>query len=570
VTRFVAPNGNDSNPGTIGQPYLTIQRCATSVYGASTCMVRAGTYHETVTPNSGITIMPWNSESVTVDGTDPVINWTVYQGSIYRAGIALNSDDTNQLFVGAQMMTEARWPNGDDLFHVNWANAQAGTSDSQLVDSYLPNIDWTGAKVRFLSGSDTFSGQTATIIGSATGTLTMSLDSPDESGTIPGTVFQLQQGAIQPQAGGLYYLYRSLVALDKQGEWFYDRSNTVLYFWAPGNVDPNTLNVRAKRRQYGFDLRGRTNVTIQNIDIFGCSVNMDTASVNNILDGNNARYISQFTDFVAPELSSWSLHSADSGIILNGSGNTLRNSTIEWSAGDGVALLGTSNTVENNLIVNTGYAGNSASGIYLEGSGHGVLKNTVQTSGSTSLRIYSSAGALANNNEIAYNNILSSMMLTDDAGGVYACCDYAVSGTRIHHNWLHDTQTPFLLGPGYPRTGMYIDENSSGFEVDQNVLWNNQYGNVWLDGSSVGLTTPFNNYIHNNSIPDVGQYGYIGVNKHLELRHDAGSGQSGLRTHLSARHEPALHGRQQQLDRARSCRNDLRCAGRLQLHRLLI
>ena len=157
VTRFVAPNGNDSNPGTIGQPYLTIQRCATSVYGASTCMVRAGTYHETVTPNSGITIMPWNSESVTVDGTDPVTNWTVYQGSIYRAGIALNSDDTNQLFVGAQMMTEARWPNGDDLFHVNWANAQAGTSDSQLVDSYLPNIDWTGAKVHFLSGSDPWS-----------------------------------------------------------------------------------------------------------------------------------------------------------------------------------------------------------------------------------------------------------------------------------------------------------------------------------------------------------------------------------------------------------------------------
>ena len=146
VIRFVSPTGNDSNPGTISQPYLTLQKCATAVYGGLTCMVRAGTYREALTPNSGVTIMPYNSESVTVDGTDPVTNWTVYQGSIYQASVTLNSDDSNQLFVGARMMTEARWPNGDDLFNVNWANTETGTNDSQLVDSHLPNIDWTGAE----------------------------------------------------------------------------------------------------------------------------------------------------------------------------------------------------------------------------------------------------------------------------------------------------------------------------------------------------------------------------------------------------------------------------------------
>ena len=297
VTRFVAPNGNDSNPGTIGQPYLTIQRCATSVYGASTCMVRAGTYHETVTPNSGITIMPWNSESVTVDGTDPVTNWTVYQGSIYRAGIALNSDDTNQLFVGAQMMTEARWPNGDDLFHVNWANAEAGTSDSQLVDSYLPNIDWTGAKVHFLSGSDHFSGADCDHHRFRDWTLTMSLDSPDESGTIPGTVFQLQQGAIQPQAGGLYYLYRSLAALDKQGEWFYDSKQHGSLFLGPRQRRPEHAECSRQtpsicvRPQWAHE---RNHPEHRSFRMF--RINMNASSANNILDGINAQYVSHFTD----------------------------------------------------------------------------------------------------------------------------------------------------------------------------------------------------------------------------------------------------------------------------------
>ena len=44
VPSFAAPNGNDSNPGTLNQPYLTIQKCATSAYGGSVCMIRAGVY----------------------------------------------------------------------------------------------------------------------------------------------------------------------------------------------------------------------------------------------------------------------------------------------------------------------------------------------------------------------------------------------------------------------------------------------------------------------------------------------------------------------------------------------
>jgi uncharacterized protein (TIGR03437 family) len=497
VTRFVAPNGSDSNPGTISQPYLTMQRCATAVYGGSTCLVRAGTYHETVTPNSGITIMPYNSESVTVDGTDPVITWTLYQGSIYQASLVLNTDDTNQVFVGAQMMTEARWPNGDDLFHVNWANTETGTNDSQLVDSNLPNVDWTGAKVHMLSGTDPWSPQTATVTASSGGRLTIVLDDED------------YPPYIQPQAGGLYYLYRSLAALDEQAEWFYDSTKSILYFWAPGDLNPNTLNVRAKRRQYAFDLSGASNVGIQNINLFGCGINMNASSANNALDGINAQYLSHFTDLrgdASNPTSYWYTHTTDSGIVLNGSGNILRNSTITWSAGNGVSLMGSGNTVQNNLIENTGYTGDYASGINLFGVGHTLQNTTVHTSGRFSLAIYTYPNA--DNNDIGYNNFFNSTMLSLDAGEIYSGGGIA-TGTRIHHNWLHDTQTPIPFPGNYPRPGVYLDEETNGFEVDQNVLWNNEFYNIFLHGSSSGVTTPFNNYVHNNSIPDVAPNAYI-------------------------------------------------------------
>ena len=510
VTRYVSPAGSDANPGTLSQPYLTIQKCATAVNGGSTCSIRAGTYRESVTPNSGITIMPYNGESVTVDGTDPVTKWSVYQGSIYTASVVLNSDDTNQVFAGQQMMTEARWPNGDDLLHVNWANMGAGTTDTQLVDSNLPNVDWTGAKVHMLSGTDPWSPQTATVTASSGGRLTMVLDDED------------YPPYIQPQAGGLYYLYRSLAALDKQGEWFYDSTRSILYFWAPGGLNPNTLNVRAKRRQFAFDLSGRSNVTIQNINLFGCAIDMNASSANNVLDGINSQYVSHFTD--SPGLADaatpylkfyWNDHLTDSGIVLYGSGNILRNSTIAWSAGNGVSVIGSGNTVRNNLILDTGYDGNNASGINVFGVSHSVQNNTVHTSGRYSIAFQANYFPYpsADNNDIGYNNLFNSTLLSLDAGEIYSGGGSA-TGTKIHHNWLHDTQTPIPFAgvgviPRLSRPGVYLDQGSAGFEVDQNVLWNNEYNNIFLNGA--GLTAPFNNYVHNNSVPDATPAGYTEV-----------------------------------------------------------
>lgn len=192
---FVAPNGDDSNPGTIDQPYQTIQHCATTATAGSTCEVRAGTYRETVTPNSGITITAYNFETVIVDGSDPVTGWSLYQGSIYKASVSLSADDTNQVFVGSDMMTEARWPNGDDLFQVNWAKAQGGTNPGQIVDLNLPALNWTGAKIHLWSGVDPFGNQTGTVTASGSGRISIDVS---QTGTCP---------AICPTAGGYYYLF---------------------------------------------------------------------------------------------------------------------------------------------------------------------------------------------------------------------------------------------------------------------------------------------------------------------------------------------------------------------------
>ena len=483
---FVAPNGSDSNAGTIDQPFLTIQHCASSVGKGSTCEVRSGTYRETVTPNSGITITAYNREAVVIDGSDPIPGWTLYQGSIYQSHVALKTDDSNQIFVGSDMMTEARWPNGDDLFQVNWATEKAGTDAGHIVDANLPPLNWTGAKVHLWSGPDPFGHETSVVTASGAGQISLDVGQTGEC------------GALCPQTGGHYYLFGALVALDAEREWFYDSNSAILYFMAPGKVNPNTLDVRSKQRQYAFDLRGKSGVTIRNISLFASTIITDNTSSNNTLDQIDAKYVSHFTS-LAPGPNGASVlfvHQNDSGIVINGTGNVLQNSTISYSAGAGVALDGSNNTIRNNLIENIDYIGDYASGIDLDGDGNVIEYNTIHTVGRQAILINAVL-----NQDISYNNLFNAMMLSRDGAEIYACCFQFASGTRIHHNWIHDT-TQKVAGAGddLPVAGIYIDNGSTGFTMDQNVLWNNQEMGIRINGSGdYGIN---NNEVRNNTIPD--------------------------------------------------------------------
>ena len=105
-------------------------------------------------------------------------------------------------------------------------------------------------------------------------------------------------------------------------------------------------------------------------------------------------------------------------------------------------------------------------------------------------------------------------MLSRDGGEIYAWETTGVTGSAIHNNWLHDTQSLYS-GPAdnYALPGVYLDDYATGWVVDQNVLWNNQNQNIFLNGGTGNVAEsnppPENNNVYNNSIPDVSANGYI-------------------------------------------------------------
>jgi hypothetical protein len=58
ATYYVAPNGSDSNPGTLAQPFRTVRHGVSALSGGDTLRIRGGTYNEILNPDYGVDVSP--------------------------------------------------------------------------------------------------------------------------------------------------------------------------------------------------------------------------------------------------------------------------------------------------------------------------------------------------------------------------------------------------------------------------------------------------------------------------------------------------------------------------------
>lgn len=88
---YVAPYGDDDNPGTLAEPWQTIAKANTELQSGDTVFIREGTYNESINPiNSGtpgnyITYKAYPEEIPVIDRSVLITNWFNYTGSIYWA-----------------------------------------------------------------------------------------------------------------------------------------------------------------------------------------------------------------------------------------------------------------------------------------------------------------------------------------------------------------------------------------------------------------------------------------------------------------------------------------------------
>lgn len=480
---YVSSAGSDAAAGDKKTPFQTIQHAADVAQPGDTVWIKGGVYRETVTiAHSGtsaapITFKPFGRQKVTLDGTDPLGGFGAgSSGNNETSAMSWDlGDGNNQLFTGGQMLPEARWPSSpatpQGLFQPSFAtvtdaSVHPGTGDAMTATISVPDLNqpegaWVGATIHISPGSQ-WAFQTATITASSPGSLTFSydpfVDSPPQ----------------QPGAGSRFYLTNSPLALDGSGEWYRDPQSGVLSIQGAAPSD-----LAAKHRLYGFDLSGAAYVNLVGINLFACTINTDDASNHITLDGLTARYVSHRMDIADPFAVKLAPHTT--GIILNGSDNVLKNSTIDFSSGDGVFLGGSNNRVENSTISNTDYAGGDEAAVTTMGPGARVTSTTIFNAGRSGIRIDRPQV------QVDHNRIYSVGLLTTDLGAIYA---YNIdgAGSQIDHNLISGVHTG-----GFGAAGIYLDNGSANFVVHHNVVWDADFA-LKLNPTST------NNQVINNTL----------------------------------------------------------------------
>ena len=462
---YVAPTGNDSGRGNLQHPFVTIQHAANVASAGDTIFIKGGTYRETVTvPHSGtaakpITFRPYKNQQVILDGADPVAGWTAAGSGIYQTSAMTwdLGDGNNQLFDNGQMLYEARWPSTpaglSNLFsptvdHITAASVAAPKNGTVTATVTIPDLTspagtWVGATIHIAQGQQ-WVWRTGTVTASSPGSLTYTYVEPDNPA----------QEA--PIAGNPFYLTGKLAALDAPGEWFRDPGTGVLSLDALTAAAPT--NIEAKRRLYGFDLSGDSYINITGINLFACTINAGAASSHITINSIAAQYVSHQLDVADPF--SDIFHPHTTGIILNGTGNLIENSTIRYSSGDGVFLGGSNNAVVNCTISDTDYAGGNEAAVSTLGAAERVSQNTITDCGRDGISIYNSQA------NVDHNMVSSVGLLTTDLGGIYSFQTNGM-GSRISYNLISNIHTG-----GFGGTGIHLDDDSKNYVVDHNVVWN--------------------------------------------------------------------------------------------------
>ena len=456
----VAKWGNDANPGTLASPFLTLARAALTLKAGQTCYVRAGVYRETLAPaksgtsTSPITYQAYPDETVIISGMNGVSGWGVYRGNIYTNRISLTLGDQNLVCFNSKPMTLARWPNitDENPFSPNSAPIYIG-SLSNIQNAEIPTINWTNAVVWCLAG-DRWNSWRTHVTSSDASTHTVSFPANTNWDYTYMDPAMDVSALMNPGTKNEFYLMNKLAALDVPGEWYYESTNSTLYFQAPGNVTPDAGLAEVRQRTTAINLNSRSYVDIIGINCFGANIDLTSANSCHLQDLRvklGATGIDSSTASGAP---------GGAAITISGNSNQITRCEVAYGSDYGIFInAGSGNLISQCRLHDFNWVANYATIVKIQGSSNTLTQCEIFHAGRQAI-IPSGSGC-----DISYNDVHDGTLLCNDTGLLYT---FGVDGggTRIHHNWFHSAHSR----SGDMSSGVYLDNGCSNWTIDHNVV----------------------------------------------------------------------------------------------------
>ncbi len=464
--------GDDSRTAAqaqkIATPWKTIQKAASTMSPGDTCVIRAGTYRETVIPKDGQRFEPFQNEKPLITGCEVVSGWTAHTGQIHKAGVKQKVVD---VFVDGKNMDKARFPDEDG--------------------NRFNKTEWLPTKV------EKGGGQTGFV------TFTDGLDQDYVGGFFTGlngdNCYQANMGEISEQDGdrlrvirtnhrwnnsppkkfdgpGVGYITDHLNCLTSPKEWHWQ--DGTLYLYAPGGAKPSSKRVEARVRLWGFDCSGKSDVELVGLHFKGASVLMKD-SENSTIDGCVFRYVSPWGNEYysyrrgrSPDLAHYNYgdtKDGTSGIHISGTGNTIKNSYVAYGWGALISLRGNNNTAENNYVEEANWqCRQDAVCITVCGANQKVLRNTLRKSNSMLISLRDIARQSLIAPKIKYNDCrdYGYVMLDGGTAAIYYNANSDMKGGEFAYNVISGNHTK----NDRVSTGIYLDDGARNATIHHNVI----------------------------------------------------------------------------------------------------
>lgn len=539
---FVAPGGNDGNPGTKARPFATVLRARDEVrkIRASqklpvTIYLRGGVYRvdrmiEFAPEDSGsqgapITYRAFGRERPILSGGRPISGWKRGEAGIWQAelpDVKAGRWRFHQLFVNGERRTCARTPNEGYLYTEGILAPfnRAKWSDPNIVAKrgfiYRP-----GDIRRWHNFQD------ARIVIYHSWTTSIHLIEGLDEDARKVTVAPISRWPIGYwwEWNTRYHVENIPEALDAPGEWYLDRATGILSYLPMPGEDMRRAEVIAPaiaRTLIAFKGVPAEKKYIEHLRFEGISFQHTDCHIAPDMPPDEQGAIERFPMIEALGLRHSTFerceiaHAGENGIWLDSGSadNALRRCHIHDLAGSAVfigprkwqdkpEMRVERNVVDNCFIHDGSHIFRGSQGVWIgRSSFNQITHNEISDFHHLGISIGHSWGyapSSANNNLIAFNHVHHICNgYFSDGGGIYTL---GISpGTIIRNNVVHDIMpTPMMPVGG---TGIYHDEGSTGIRVESNIVYrvgagayNQHYGreniarnNIFAFGGSNTIT----------------------------------------------------------------------------------
>ena len=456
-------DGNDAASGDYNSPFATIQYAVDQLKTGDTLYIRGGSYHESVVvngikgtksdPSSRTTIRNYQDEVVMLDGTVVISgDWELVSDNIYRTTL---DEDIWQLFVDDKMMTSARWPDAEAWTagfwdkDTNWIQQDGLSSDGKFIDASGgpdlagSNKDFSGAIAIMNVGS--WLSFARKVVNHGSGNSSFSYD-------------PIGNQYHHKKENGSAFFEAAYACLSVNKEWYYDPSSKQLFLITDNGSSPKGRSVRGKTITYGLEVGASSCITVQGIDFFACTFNVE-ASDSIVIRDCNVKFPSYskrmlgYTEKAQPT-------------SVDGNHNMVSNCTFKYADGTGIKFSGDQGVLENNLFYQVDYSCvgslHDAMVNIRDASNMTFSHNTLDTGGNS---VGIKAGS---SNIIEYNRVTNQGMLQHDGSAIQADHNFT-NGTVMQRNWVHDhIKFAFRFDSPWNKPSIFGTDGIMRY----NVLWN--------------------------------------------------------------------------------------------------